>query len=126
MSKVLSPFLIDNLMKTKDRIFEQLEGIYKCAFKIKFEMVCCADLFDTIWPVPESEVSHDLVETLQKKQGQHLLGNIAVSLPLVPGIRRYPWDEKLVGHSSFDLEGNEGLRKISEVLCSPVVVIQDP
>lgn len=81
-----------------------LESVFGSALKIKTRAFVSKDIFEVILPQQGSEYDPQLMETedLDRDNGSSTRESASrVRLCLVPGLRKYPYDRKLVDCNSF-------------------------
>jgi hypothetical protein len=96
-----------------------LEKMFVSALRIKARALVSKDMFEVIFP-PQA-YKYDLglmeVEELERDGGGSL-----VRLCLVPGLRKYAFDRKLVDYNSFRKPGS-GPEGPSDLIAKPIVII---
>ena len=124
--EALEPFIIvKGANKRRPRLKQDLEFIFLCALSIKTEALISKDMFETTWPMPQSEFQELSMETeplatVDKEAG---VGDPQkVKLALLPGIRGYIYDRKLVDYHSFARRGSDGLQEPNQFSRAVVVL----
>lgn len=123
----LGPF-IKHKGKPEAKIQIRLESIFYAALKIKTFAMVGKDVFECIWPAHDTifersfmaEESSDGTTCNQTPSKQEVK---KVMLALVPGIRVYGYDRKLVDYCGFTKGDEQGLQQPS-LVAQAVVVAQ--
>ncbi|EXJ77706.1 hypothetical protein A1O3_09935 [Capronia epimyces CBS 606.96] len=100
LQKSLGLWEVDILeMWTRQR--PRLEDVFVSALKIKAKALVCKDIFEVIFPSPGDAFDGELMEEEKSIVGEKLDKTSCVQLCLVPGLRKFPFDRKLVDYNSF-------------------------
>jgi hypothetical protein len=102
-----------------------LEKMFVSALRIKARALVSKDMFEVVFPPQAYKYDRGLmeVEKLERDSGGSLLGQTSlVRLCLVPGLRKYAFDRKLVDYNSFRKPGS-GPEGPSDLIAKPIVVI---
>ncbi|KAN0096635.1 hypothetical protein V8E51_015440 [Hyaloscypha variabilis] len=120
----LGPF-IKHKGKAEAKLQRRLESIFCAALNIKTFAMIGKNVFEYIWPVHNSIFERNLMaeessEGTKCNQTPSDQGTKTVMLALVPGLRVYSYDRKLVDYCGFT-KGDEGLEQPSLVAQALVV-----
>lgn len=102
-----------------------LEKMFVSALRIKTRALVSKDMFEVVFPPQAYKYDRGFmeVENLERDSGESLLGQTSlVRLCLVPGLRKYAFDRKLVDYNSFRKSGS-GPEGPSDLIAKPIVVI---
>jgi hypothetical protein len=102
-----------------------LQKIFASALRVKVRALVCKDVFEVVFPSQAHGYDQELmeVEKLDRNSGESVLGHTPlVRLCLVPGLRKYPFDRKLVDYNSFQKPG-DGTEGPSDLIAKPIVII---
>lgn len=102
-----------------------LEKMFVSALRIKARALVSKDMFEVVFPPQAHKYNRKLmeVENLERDSGGSLLARtFLVRLCLVPGLRKYAFDRKLVDYNSFRKPGSDP-EGPSDPIASPLVII---
>lgn len=93
-----------DILKEWQRQRPALKKIFESAIKVKTKALVSKDIFEVVFPVPgcEYDPKHTEVERLERDhRGSGSGQSPIVRLCLVPGLRKFAFDRKLVDYNSF-------------------------
>jgi hypothetical protein len=102
-----------------------LEKMFVSALRIKARALVSKDMFEVVFPPQAHKYNRELmeVENLERDSGGSLLARTSlVRLCLVPGLRKYAFDRKLVDYNSFRKPGSDP-EGPSDPIANPLVII---
>ncbi|KAF2175979.1 hypothetical protein K469DRAFT_608810 [Zopfia rhizophila CBS 207.26] len=115
----VQPFLVENqCTETNVRFRPILEGIFRDALDIKIAVMVSKDMYECIWPAPDSVFEKRSMETERSKyhreEPEGFRSDSRVRLPLVPGLAVYDHDRAMVDYYGFQRSDNAaaGSRRI--------------
>jgi hypothetical protein len=122
LQKPLTLWEVDILTEWK-RKRPALERMFVSALRIKARALVSKDMFEVVFPPQACECNQFMeVENLERDSGGSPQGQTSlVRLCLVPGLRRYAFDRKLVDYNSFRKPGS-GPAGPSDLIASPIVI----
>ncbi|ORY16548.1 hypothetical protein BCR34DRAFT_476001 [Clohesyomyces aquaticus] len=102
----LRPYIIEeSRAMAVPQLKERLQSIFHLALEIKTLAMVGKDTYECIWPIAGSSFDVDLMEP--DARGQPHTGK--AKLPLVPGLRVYKSDRRLVDYEGFRKSEDDGL-----------------
>ena len=114
-----------DILKELNRQRPALKRIFVSALRIKARALVSKDVFEVVFPPQGYKYDRGLmeVEKLERDGGGSLLGQTSlVRLCLVPGLRKYAFDRRLVDYNSFRKPGS-GPEGPSDLIAKPIVII---
>jgi hypothetical protein len=113
-----------DILKEWQRQRPTLKKIFVSALKVKTKALVSKDIFEVIFPVPgcKYDPEHTEVERLERDNGRSELGQSPiVRLCLVPGLRKFAFDRKLVDYNSFRRPSTSSAEP-GDNIASPLVI----
>lgn len=113
----------------REEMLQDLRLAYRYGLEVKMWSICCTSLFDVVWPYPDSSIPDEMVKTVEQVRsgdghGGRRWRHVKVKMPLMPGIRQYPSEERPIDYCSFNVSGRQGLG-VPELLRRATVVLHD-
>ena len=113
-----------DIIKEWQRQRPALKKIFVSALKVKTKALVSKDIFEVIFPVPggKYDPEHTELERLERDNGRFELGQSpVVQLCLVPGLRKFAFDRKLVDYNSFRRPSTSSAEP-GDNIASPLVI----
>lgn len=125
--KALGPFIRNKgANKQRSRLKDLLESTFVCALNIKTQTLISKDMFETTWPVPQSKFQDSSMDpeplSSVEDNGACPINAQRVGLTLLPGIRVFSYDRKLVDYCSFAQGGECNLEKPKRISRAVIVL----
>ena len=113
-----------DIIKEWQRQRPALKKIFVSALKVKAKALVSKNIFEVIFPVPgrKYDPEHTELERLERDNGRFELGQSpVVQLCLVPGLRKFAFDRKLVDYNSFRRPSTSSAEP-GDIIASPLVI----
>jgi hypothetical protein len=107
-----------------NRVRSQLKSVFQSALEVKIHTIIGKDLFEAIWPAPQTTFDAVSMTTQSDLKTSGILEHLPrkVKLCLAPGLRVYTYDRKTVDYSSFTKGDERDLGKPGMVFQALVAI----